>query len=48
VGNDVDVPIGVLFEAGEKNTLNWASEEKLEGCMLDNMSVDFEGDVAYL
>jgi hypothetical protein len=45
---DVDAPVGLVFNGGEKETLEGASKEEAEGCVLDNMSMELEGDVANL
>ena len=45
---EVDTSVGLIFENAEDNVLERAAKEHSEWCVLYDMGVDFEGDVADL
>lgn len=45
VGNDINAAVRVFTEVSKKNVLSWLSKEELEGGMLYDMGMDFEGYV---
>ena len=45
---EVDTSVGPIFKNAEDNALEMVAEEHLEWCILYDVGVDFEGDVADL